>query len=116
MNEHKQIAEDMVIAKLAGGTLDQAFDVLLGRARAILEDTGEIPSVFVCVTNDGIFQVPASWKGLHEKAEAYRALRNCFRRRGVKRYFFAGEAWANAGKPDAFEIVLVIAVERGSAH
>jgi hypothetical protein len=99
------------LSKLKASTLDQHFDETLRRVRAEFERSGEIDSGFECVTDAENFYVPANWPDCNAKPAACAALRDSFRRRGVKRYLFASEAWAS-DDPDRGECVLVIAVER----
>ena len=91
---------------------------MLRRVRAEFERTGEIYPGFECLTDGESFRVPANWPDRSEKAAACSALRECFRRRGVKRYVFVSESWmktpglAPTDDPNREELVQVIAVER----
>jgi hypothetical protein len=105
--------------KLKNSTLAQHFDEKLRRIRAEFERSGEIHPGFECVTDAEIFHVPAYWPNPSVKGAACAALRDCFRRRRVTRYLFAGECWVGktpglrpADDPDRAESVQVIAVER----
>jgi hypothetical protein len=99
------------LSKLKTATLDRHLDETLRRVRAEFERSGEIHSVFECVTDAESFDVPAHWPNHSAKAAACAALRDSFRRRGVNRYLFASEAWA-PDDPDRGDRVQVIAVER----
>jgi hypothetical protein len=100
-------------------TLDQHFDETLCRVRSEFERTGELHPIFDCLTNRESFDIPVSWSDGSERAAACIALKDCFRRRGVKRYVFTSEAWLNetpdllsADDSDRGECVQVLAVER----
>jgi hypothetical protein len=106
------------LAKLKTTTLNQHLENTLRRVRTEFERTGEVAPVFECMTNNEIFHVPANWPDRRAKAAAWTALRDSFRRRRVKRYVFATEAWvgktpglAPTDDPTRGERVLVIAVE-----
>jgi hypothetical protein len=105
-------------SKLKSSTLDQYFEQTLRRIRTEFERSGEIHPRFECVTDAESFDVPAHWPDRSAKGAACAALRDSFRRRGVNRYVFAGEAWAEtpgvhpADDPDRRELALVVAVER----
>ncbi|MGA6962838.1 MAG: hypothetical protein WBZ51_04275 [Xanthobacteraceae bacterium] len=99
-------------------TFDQHFEETLHRVRTEFERTGELHPTFECLTDRERFHVPAGWPD-GGKAAACIALKDCFRRRGVKRYVFTSEAWASktpglapADDPDPDECGLVLAVER----
>ena len=105
--------------ELKSATLDQHFEETLRRVRTEFERTGELHPSFECLTDREIFRVPADWPDRSARAAACIALKNCFRRRGVKRYVFTSEAWASkspgllpADDPDRDECVQVLAVER----
>src|SRR5262245_60872754 len=110
------------LAKLNTATLDQHLNDKLRRVRAEFERIGEIYPGFECVTDGESFHVPANWPNRSARAAAFSALRECFRRRGVKRYIFATEAWMRTetpglaltptDDPNRRESVQVIAVER----
>src|SRR6516162_11156462 len=97
-------------------TLDEHLDETLRRIRVEFERTGEIHTGFQCVTDAEIFAVPAHWPDSSAKGAACAALRDSFRRRGVNRYLFAGEAWQEtpgvhpADDPHRRELALVVAV------
>jgi hypothetical protein len=104
-------------SKLRGSTLDQHFERTLRRLRAEFGRAGEIHPRFECVADAETFEVPANWPG-NAKGVACSVLRDSFRRRGVKRYLFAGECWVRktpglrpADDPDRSETIQVIAVE-----
>jgi hypothetical protein len=105
-------------SKLKSSTLDQHFEQTLRRVRTEFGRSGEIHPRFECVTDAESFDVPAHWPDRSAKGAACAALRDSFRRRGVNRYVFAGEAWAEtpgvhpADDPDRRELALVVAVER----
>src|SRR6516165_3582979 len=81
-------------SKLKSSTLDQHFEQTLRRIRTEFGRSGEIHPRFECVTDAESFDVPAHWPDRSAKGAACAALRDSFRRRGVNRYVFAGEAWA----------------------
>jgi len=115
----KAAAIRKALARLNIATLDQHFDGVLRRARAVFERTGEIHPGFECVADGEIFQIPTIWQDRRQRALACSALRECFRRRGVKRYVFASELWtgttpglAPTDDPNRGESIQVIAVER----
>jgi hypothetical protein len=100
-------------------TLEQHFEGTLRRVRTEFERTGSIQPVFECMTDDESFHVLANWRDRSAQAAAYAALRDSFRRRGVNRYTFVGEAWVGktpgllpADDPNHGEIVNVFAVQR----
>ena len=106
-------------SNLKNSTLDQHFDETLRRVRSEFELSGEVGSRFECLTNTDSFVIPAYWPDGNAKAAACAALRDSFRRRGVKRYLFASECWVGktaglrpAHDPARGESVQVIAVER----
>jgi hypothetical protein len=105
--------------RLKAATLDEHLQGALRRVRAEFERTGELYPSFECLTDREIFHVPFGWSDGSERAAACIALKECFRRRGVKRYVFTGEAWASktpdllpADDPDRDESIQVLAVER----
>jgi hypothetical protein len=115
----KAAATRKELARLNIATLDQHFDDVLRRVRALFAQTGEIPPGFECVVDGEIFQISTIWSEPSQRGAACSALRECFRRRGVKRYVFATEAWtgktpglAPTDDPNRGELVQVIAVER----
>jgi hypothetical protein len=104
---------------LKSSTLDQHLDETLRRVRAEFERNGGIHPGFECMTDAESFGVPVNWPDHMAKGAACAALRDCFRRRGVNRYLFAGECWVGktpglrpADDPDRGESVQVLAVER----
>jgi hypothetical protein len=104
--------------ELKSATLDQHFEETLHRVRTEFERTGELYPRFECLTDRERFHVPAGWPD-GGKAAACIALKDCFRRRGVKQYVFTSEGWASktpglapADDPDPDECGLVLAVER----
>jgi hypothetical protein len=106
-------------SKLKSSTLDQHLDETLRRVRAEFERNGGIHPGFECMTDAESFGVPVNWPDHMAKGAACAALRDCFRRRGVNRYLFAGECWVGktpglrpADDPDRGESVQVLAVER----
>jgi hypothetical protein len=105
--------------ELKSGTLDQHFEETLRRVRTEFERNGELHPTFECLTDREIFRVPADWPDRSARAAACIALKDCFRRRRVKRYVFTSEAWASkspgllpADDPVRDECGLVLAVER----
>ena len=106
------------------GTLDQYFDKALRDVRAEFERTGGVEPGFLCVSDTEVFGVPGIWPDHGgAKAAACAALRDCFRRRGVKRYVFVSEGWVSGvpGLPpgdnsDRSECVQVSAVERNGSR
>jgi hypothetical protein len=109
--------------KLKSSTLDQHFEETVRRVRAEFEHSGGVHPVFHCVSDAENFDIPAQWPDRTAKAATCAALRDSFRRRGVKRYLFASEAWvgktsgfAPADDPDRGECVQVLAVEHSGAR
>jgi hypothetical protein len=107
------------LARLSTLTLDRHFDDVLRRARAEFEETGEICPRFECVADGESFQISTIWSDHNDRDAACFALRECFRRRGVKRYVFVNEGWVGktpglspTDDPARGECVQVIAVER----
>jgi hypothetical protein len=107
------------LSKLKAPTLDQHFEETLRRVRAEFDRTGEISPRFKCVTDAESFDVAANWPNRTAKAAVRAALRDSFRRRGVKRYLFASECCVGktpglppAEDPNCRECVQLIAVER----
>jgi hypothetical protein len=107
------------MARLNTATLDQHFDSALHRVRAVFESDRRVLPGFECVADGEIFQISTIWPDRSQRDAACSALRECFRRRGVKRYVFASEGWVGktAGlsptdDPARGECVYVIAVER----
>src|ERR1700738_776016 len=103
---------------LKAGTLDRCFEETIDRVRTEFERAGELHPTFECLTDRERFLVPVSWSDDIEKTAACIALKDCFRRRGVKRYVFTAEGWASktpgllpADDPDRNESVRVLAVE-----
>ncbi len=99
-------------------TLDRCFEETIDRVRTEFERAGQLHPTFECLTDRERFHVPVSWSDDSEKAAACIALKDCFRRRGVKRYVFTAEGWASktpgllpADDPDHNESVRVLAVE-----
>src|ERR1700738_408761 len=105
--------------RLKAATLDEHLQDALRRVRAEFERTGELYPSFECLTDRERFHVPAGWPDRSARAAACSALKDCFRRRGVKRYLFTSECWASktpgllpSDDPDRDESVQVLAVER----
>jgi hypothetical protein len=105
--------------RLKAATLDEHLQDALRRIRAEFERTGELYPSFECLADRERFHVPAGWPDRNARAAACSALKDCFRRRGVKRYVFTSECWASktpgllpADDPDRDESVQVLAVER----
>jgi hypothetical protein len=121
-NRHERRKAAASGKKLVKLNIDQHLNDMLRRVRAEFERTGEIHPGFECVTDGESFHVPANLPDRSAKAAACSALRECFRRRGVKRYVFAGETWMRrktpgpaltpTDDPNRGELVQVIAVER----
>src|ERR1700730_8764988 len=104
--------------RLRRATLDEHLQDALRRVRAEFERTGELYPSFECLTDRERFHVPAGWPDRSARAAACIALKDCFRRRRVKRYVFTSEAWASkspgllpADDPVRDECGLVLAVE-----
>jgi hypothetical protein len=107
------------VARLNTATFDQHFDGVLRNVRAVFERTGEVRPGFECLADGESFHIAANWLDRSDKAAAFSALRECFRRRGVKRYVFVTEVWMGntpglspTDDPARGEWVEVIAVER----
>ena len=81
--------------KLKVATLDEHFEETLRRVRTEFKRTGELYPSFECLTDRERFHVPAGWPDRSARAAACSALKDCFRRRGVKRYLFTSECWAS---------------------
>jgi hypothetical protein len=82
MNRQQRRATERAIRKL--GTFDQHFASTLRDVRAEFERDGNIGAGFNCVTDSGVFSIPGTWDGDDEKAAAFAALRDSFRRRGQR--------------------------------
>jgi hypothetical protein len=109
--------------QLKAATLDEHLQDALRRIRAEFERTGALYPSFECLTDCERFHVPAGWPDGSARAAACSALKDCFRRRGVKRYVFTSECWASktpgllpADDPDRNESVQVLAVERNGSR
>ena len=109
--------------QLKAATLEEHLQDALRRVRAEFERTGELYPSFECLTDRERFHVPAGWPDRSAGAAACSALKDCFRRRGVKRYVFTSECWASetpgrlsADDPDRDESVQVLAVERNGSR
>ena len=119
MNRQHRRAAGRTIREL--GTLDHHFASALRDVRVAFDLNRYICAQFRCVTATGVFSIPAIWNDPNERAVAPAALRETFRRRGVRYYIFVSECWASedpvvhpSEAADRTEHVQVFGAERGA--
>ncbi len=102
-------------------SLDEHVDDLRARVASEFRRRGDSRHRLEAVTDEGeVFEVDIGWRDNVEQEIVRRTLPDVFRRRGVKRYLIALEAWASFAKgvrpsedPDRTEWMHVVGTERG---
>jgi len=102
-------------------SLDEHVDDLRARVASEFRRRGDSRHRLEAVTDEGeVFEVDIGWRDNVEQEIVRRTLPDVCRRRGVKRYLIALEAWASFAKgvrpsedPDRTEWMHVVGTERG---